>query len=172
MTDGIIEQIKEKSVKLVELEKRYEEKEQELKELEKDIAELSEKELPMLFDKIGMVEFTLSDGTRVEMKQEVFARLAVQDEKARKDALVWLREQNAGDIIQHKIVINSPTDNVRNNLIIHSIPFKEEENVNTNTLKAFLKSFLGISSPTSQGDVRDVPKGLGLYIKHKITTSK
>ncbi len=101
----------------------------------KRIKELSERDIPDMMADLGLQEFTMRDGTKVVVKDDVFASVS-QDRMPR--VVAWLKEHNMAGIAKEELVpIASPDLKAR--LEEAKIPYLTEHNIHPATLKAFAK---------------------------------
>lgn len=98
----VMQKIQELAFEQKNLEKLVEEKEEEWKEAKRNLARVSEKELPALMDEIGSEDFTTSDGIRITVKEDI--RASITPERA-PEALGWLEENEHGDLIKREFKV-------------------------------------------------------------------
>lgn len=122
---------------IAELEARIDDKKRELNDVRS-------KHLPDLLREIGMTSFALSDGTTVELKDEIYPDIPASQ---REEAYEWLRQNGHGDLIKHEIKVSFGMGEdqdalaVRRLLVEHDSPlnFSEKETVLPQSLKAWIK---------------------------------
>jgi len=109
-----------------------------------EIKEIEENDLPKLMLDIGMSEFSLTGGGKVELKTEHYC--SITQEKSL-SCFKWLRDNNHGAIIKRTLqtVFGKGDDDTADKiarLIKADAPkakFSDKEGVHASTLKAFLK---------------------------------
>src|SRR5210317_1168290 len=92
--DNVLSVIKGYGDVLANLEKSIREKEEEAKSLKKEQKQIAEKTLPDIMDDAGINEVTLANGTKIECKDYIFAR--IKDEFT---AIKYLRDKGEDSII-------------------------------------------------------------------------
>jgi len=144
------------------------ESEEHLKKLKMQELKLSGEMIPEFLQLKGLSGVTLGTGAKIEITEDVKVSLPKTDPAKRKIALDFLRNNNGADIIKDTLTINCPEDTIKNYLIDESVPFKEEETVHPQTLKAYYTDLLGLKKNTIQRvNIEDVPKECGLFIYKK-----
>jgi hypothetical protein len=101
--DNVLSVIKGYGDVLANLEKSIREKEEEVKSLKKEQKQIAEQTLPDIMDDAGINEVTLANGTKIECKDYIFAR--IKDEFT---AFKYLRDKGEDSIIDNRIQINLP----------------------------------------------------------------
>ena len=74
--------------------------EQKLKDEKKALLKMTDEDLPSMLSEVGMLGFTMLDGSEVKIKQTYGGSILV---KNRQKAFEWLRNNGHGDIIKNKI---------------------------------------------------------------------
>lgn len=116
--------------------------EKDLKEAQKNLKRVAEEELPALLRKLGLTDFGLEDGSRVEVGTVYHANISAD---RRPGAHAWLREHNFGDLIKNKVEIDvGRGQDEKVNTLVESLTdqgfdFDRKEEVHSSTLKAFVK---------------------------------
>jgi hypothetical protein len=114
-----------------------------LKEHKKNESRIETEDMPELMKELDMKSFTLSDGTKIEVNEDLLCGIT---EENRDSAHSWLRQNNFGGIIKTNIIqqygageIEEATKNVA---LIRKLTGRTAvvlESVHAQTLKAFLK---------------------------------
>jgi len=116
--------------------------EKQLKEAKQKLLKLTDEDLPSKMQEIGMTNFTLQDGSKVEIKEIYGARISKDNEAA---AFDWLRSRGEGDIIKNTVTVRfgKEKDNEAQALVeeLRSKAWEPEQKqeVHASTLKAWVK---------------------------------
>ena len=107
---------------------------------------LSEELIPNAFDSLGIAKLTLDDGRTIEVKDVFTASIA-----KRKWPFVEkkLAELKSTDIINKDFLVPF-SDSVLEVLLDNSVSYELKQNINTNTLKAFVKEQMGAGKLNSE----------------------
>lgn len=130
---------------LVKQQKEVKEKEEKLKAAKAEMYKLEREDLPTLMSEAGLQEVTLSDGSKVTVKEEIDAKIT---DKTRTGALHWLLENNFGGLIKTEIMMRFPRGDhetamkVRDELAADYDDVQLKEDVHPMTLKSFIKEQL------------------------------
>jgi hypothetical protein len=81
--------------------------EEELKAAQVRLRHLAEHELPGLMDTANMRDFTLADGTKIEVREQLRGSIPKPREE---EAFAWLEEHNSGNLIKREFVIDFDRD--------------------------------------------------------------
>lgn len=137
---------------LVDLQTQKAELEKVINELNSRINKLETDALPAALDKVGLQNFTLNDGTKVELKDVVRAGLPNKDKhpQERQLALEWLVEHEHGGLIKRTLefFLDKGFDAIALQKIIDTaanLGVKDvalDETVHTQTLAAFVREQL------------------------------
>lgn len=106
---------------------------------------LEREDLPTLMEELGLKEIRLEDGSVIEIKKEVDAKITKENRLA---ALRWLMDNGYGGLIKTNVAIafnrgdHDTAVEVRNQLAQTYSGVELEENVHHSTLKAFVKERL------------------------------
>jgi hypothetical protein len=147
--------------KAVEIQKFIEEGEEAIKNSKRQLRGLTEGLLPDALASLGVEEFKLSNGSRIVMKSILEGSLP-KEEEARDNAVKWLAENGAADLIKSKIEIAVEKGNTNLSAMIagylneNEIDFEQKDDVHHGSLKAFVRE--------KMANGEDVPiAALGLY---------
>lgn len=113
-------------------------KEQELKEVQERERQIAERDLPEALEEVGMESFTLSDGTRISVREDVKMSIPKNPDK-RERVFSFLREQGLGSLIKQEVTTDENTEEAINALRQAGIEPKVEENAHTGAVKSALK---------------------------------
>jgi predicted nuclease of predicted toxin-antitoxin system len=101
----------------------------------KRIKELSERDIPDMMADLGLKEFTMRDGTKVVVKDDVFASVS---RERMPQVVAWLRANNMAGIAKEEILVDQ-TPAMKEQLTLKEVPFVIEHTIHASTLKAFAK---------------------------------
>jgi hypothetical protein len=146
---------------LRDLERRAAAKVDEAQELTKQARKLREEVLPQLMDSLELRDFTLTDGTKVERGEEVFASISKENADA---ACSWLEEHGASAIVKTQITVLIDKGDMklatkaRKLLEKAKIPYLESRTVHPATLKSYVKEVLQAAKVT-------LPASIGVHVQ-------
>lgn len=126
----------------VEIEKYIAKCEENLEKAKANWRNIAEKELPNAMQEIGMSKFTLSNGTSIEIKPELYASIP-KDNKA--PAFAWLREHDLDGVIKNVVSVqfskgeDAKALELAEKLAMDGLLPQQEQSVHPQTLKALLK---------------------------------
>jgi len=118
----------------------------ELKTATEELKKIQEFLLPEAMAAVGMSEFKLTDGSKITIKEDIFASIRVERIE---NAMGWLVEQGLGDIIKDEVKVNLGRGDFEKaqGLItaIRELGFEpqEKKNVHPMTLKATIREQMG-----------------------------
>ena len=153
ITDAQVKLISKLAQMQVDTAATIEEQKQKLKELEQEYRRISEIDLPLAMSEAGMVQFTLLDGAKITVKDDIYASVSKNDQP---QAWRWLEEHGFGDIIKRKVEINIPRE--KNNLsgkllgLLEKagfVDYSERESIHSQTLNALVREQMekGVTFP-------------------------
>lgn len=117
-------------------------KEDELRQAEVELRLVQEDLLPTAMAEAGMKAFTLDNGAKITIKDDV--AVSVPADKKR-DAYAWLRESGFGDLIKNTVAIDfgrgedGNAEALKEYCQEHGMNYSDKEGVHAQTLKAFIK---------------------------------
>lgn len=117
-------------------------KEAELKQAEAELRTIQEDLLPTAMFEAGMKAFTLDNGAKITIKDDV--AVSVPADKKR-DAYAWLRNNNFGDLIKNTVAVDfgrgqdDSAEALKEYCLERGIDYSDKEGVHAQTLKAFIK---------------------------------
>ena len=147
VSDNAIKQIANLAKMQLELQKKVEDAEQALKNAEGELRRIAEDLLPSAMAEAGMKSFTLENGSKITVKDDIAASIP---KDAVGEAYHWLRSNGFGDIIKNTVSVdfNKEEDQHAAELLAycqeHQYPATNKQSVHSATLKAFLKEQMAI----------------------------
>ena len=119
--------------------------EEQLRTAKAKLLELTDRDLPVMMAEVGITNFTLADGSKLEVKQTYGARIPVVHRDA---AFAWLKEKGHDDIIKN--LVSVPFGRGEDSLATDFINLAQKngyapdqkKEVHPQTLKAFVKEQL------------------------------
>lgn len=142
LTDEELQIVSDLSYKQVELEDKVAKLEEELKEAKKQLAFVSQVELPNALAEIGLASVTLTNGAKIETKMKYYASIPVDKKR---EAFDWLQEHDYDSIIKNVVKCEfgkGENDNAKEamrELISIGLRPTNEQSVHPMTLKSFVK---------------------------------
>ena len=77
----------------------------------------------------------------------------------------FLIKQGGGGLIKDKLQVEDPTISLMEKLEAEGAQYERSQDVNTGSLKAFMRGLLGLKKNTvATIEVADIPKELNLYV--------
>ena len=139
------------------------------KQANKELDLLTSVIMPNIMAKNRVTSYTLENGVKVTNKSTLYASLPKEDLLARERALRWINEQGGGGLIKDKLVVESPSQELIDEVKGH-FPMERIQDVHPSTLKAFLSDVLGYKKGSVARVTEDeVPPELHVYIKNTVT---
>lgn len=127
--------------------------------------------LPMYLDQNGLEELKLSNGKKLSLKEDVYARLPA-DPFEKEDMLKWLEDHGGGAKITDKLIVEEPEDVLIDSLSEAGIAFSRDRTVNTQSLQAYFREMLGLKKGSvAMIAMEDIPKKFGVYVKREAKLS-
>jgi hypothetical protein len=141
------EQLKNLKLKMLKAEAEYE-------TAKKEYDYYSSSVLPMAMFNAGVSEVKLMSGGVMTYERKFYCTPNKNAEDKQKMA-EWLREHGGEFLIKEKAIVDgSQIDKLKE----ASVPYVEVDDINTNSLKAFLKSIIGATdSGTAQVQIGEIP---------------
>jgi hypothetical protein len=150
VTQDSMKQIMDLVSNQVALEKRIAKGVALLEDLGNQLKLITDKQLPDLFQQLGLKEFTLADGTKVLMDQQVYPNISEANKAA---AHAWLRKNKFDSLIKSKC----------------DISFGKGDDKKAAALIAFLTK-KGYTSYTLKESVH--PQTLGAFVREQLAAGK
>lgn len=109
--------------------------------------------IPQEMFSAGVDSIGLSSGGSLRIKRNFYCQ-PNKGEEDRKKIVEWLRANGGGHLVKHNATVDSSDmDKLEQN----GIPYIENTNVNTTSLKAFLKDKIGATTGVQQISIEDIP---------------
>ena len=151
--------------KLVACKKKAQELEA-LFEAQKALIRTAEDELiPEMMNEVGITSVTLSDGTKIELKDLVFAKIKDQEE-----AFNWLKENESDGIIKYGVSAQlergdkKTANKVVQSLLKLGVPCEIKESIHHQTLQAFAREAMADEKLSAE-----IPKeAFGIYETQRV----
>lgn len=96
-SDEDLHKIADLAAEQVRLADEVEQAEKELKRLKRELQAIEMSSLPLAMEAVGLKEITLKDGSKVTIKEDLYASIT---QKKKDEAHEWLRENGFGDLIK------------------------------------------------------------------------
>lgn len=110
--------------------------------------------IPQEMFSAGVDSIGLSSGGSLKVKRNFYCQ-PNKNAADRAKIVEWLRKNGGDHLVKHDATV-SPED--MDKLTANGIPFIENTQVNTTSLKAFIKDKLGVTTGVQQIDVKDIPE--------------
>lgn len=138
---------------IIALEAEIETREEELNRANAKLYELQTKLLPDEMSGFGLSTFSLKNGAKVTVAPFYVCSLSDKDEALKQEGLKWLRTNNFGSLIKHKVSVLlgndavKPLASLRGWLNKKQMPFTDGQTVPNPTLKALMKEQIEAGKP-------------------------
>lgn len=150
---------------LTDLRTQIAEVESHLKELKKEEMKRSREDIPSFLLQFGINRLDLDNGMCVTIKEDIACTVPKTDMVKRQAVMNFLIKNGGGGLIKDKVQIEDPTVAVMNKLEEDGVQYARTQDVNTSSLKAFVRGLLGLKKNTvASVEVSEVPKELNLYV--------
>lgn len=160
--------------KQLELEQQVADAEKHLKTLKSELFTLTSSVIPEIMKEVGMMKFTMEDGSELEVKHHIKAAIS---QKNREAAFKWLRDNEAGDIIKNNVIISfgkGEDDRAHKAIqMLSGLNYSptQKESVHGNTLTAYVRERLEAGDKKFTQKVQEM-LGVFEYDTTKITKPK
>lgn len=151
---GVLKNLSTMGEKLKELKLAMDIKAAEAEQAKKAYEHFANVIIPQEMFSAGVDSIGLSTGGMLKVKRNFYCQPNKNAEDKAKIAK-WLRENGGEHLVKHDATV-SPED--MSKLKANGIPFIENTNVNTTSLKAFLKDKLGVTTGVQQISIEDIPE--------------
>ena len=138
----IIEEMRAMADRLVEMEFNYTTLQEKANQAKKLYDEFRCVTVPTAFRMAGITSLETTGGARINIRRKYYCS-PNKNEEDQKSMCDWLREHNGGDLIKSKAVVDSTQIP---KLLEAGIPHTQQTEVNTTSLKAWLKREVGEGS--------------------------
>ena len=163
-----IEQITLLSQSLVALDSKILEAENNISKLKAKRTKIRETLLPDLMDKLGMAEYTLTDGTKVKLTRFYSGKIKGQESKV----FAWLRANDHEGIIKNQVNVSFDAGadelatKIKTQLIELGLFFENKIGIHPSTLNSFIKE-------RCLEDDKEFPKEMfGVFEGRRVNISK
>jgi hypothetical protein len=165
-SDDDLSTISSLAKELVDLDGRIAKGEEYLRSLKEQRRKIAEDSLPEAVKAAGLREFTLTDGSAIEMDTMTFASIS---EANKLRALSWLRANGFGDIIKHVIKFelgrgeDEKAETIKRLAAEEHVEYDSKAGVHVQTLRKWARDYVaehGTPDPES-----DVAKLFALHVK-------
>lgn len=109
--------------------------------------------IPQQMFSAGIDSIGLSSGGSLKVKRNFYCQ-PNKNEADRKKIVKWLRENGGEHLVKHDASVSAED---MDKLDAQGIPYIENTNVNTTSLKAFLKDKIGATTGVQQISIDDIP---------------
>jgi hypothetical protein len=151
------------------LDKELEILEEQRDELQKRRDGIATNLLPQIFAQANLKELKLASGEKTVLKEDVYISIP-KDPVRRWACFDWLKD-TAGveeEAFSKTLTVESPSEELRNELAAQGVEYAYDRDINTNTLKSLFRKMLGLGSETAQMTVQDVPEAFSLFVKKEV----
>ncbi len=134
----------------VDLEQRIKDAERNVQDLKAAYLQMRTESLPEAMKQVGLSEFTLSNGAKISVKDDLNCNIKAANKNP---AYEWLREHGHGDIIKNDVLFSFGTgqDDAKQEAIDYAeeqdLPYSVKEAIHAGTLNAWAKRQLEIEDP-------------------------
>ena len=157
----LLQQISEATLEYQELTKEQKALEEKLLALKARISEVLETRIPDLMFQARLKDYTMNDGSSVEVKNIVKASIRVED---RQQAMDWFRSNGYGDLIKNEVSVSfgkgqdEDAEKAVKALEAQGFQVSRSENIHFMTLNAWAKEQLEQGKPIPED------QGISLYL--------
>ena len=128
-------------------------KEVEYEQAKKEYEHFANVILPQEMFSVGLTSLTLANGGQINVQHKYYCQ-PNKNEADRKTMSDWLREHQGEHLIKSIANVDAAdVDKLKDN----GIPYTEKNDINTNSLKAFLMDGLGLKGGVQKFTVEDIP---------------
>ena len=151
---GILKNLSQMGEKLKELQARMLETQAVAEQAKKEFEHFANVIIPQEMFSAGVDSIGLSSGGSLKIKHNFYCQPNKNaDDRAK--IVKWLRENGGGHLVKHDASVSAED---MDKLTQNGIPFIENTNVNTTSLKAFLKDKIGATTGVQQIKPEDIPE--------------
>ncbi len=156
-SSSVMDEVKRYAAMLKEAANKVAECEAALKKAESEYRDLAQNVLPNYYKSNGINKLVLDDGTILSVEKVV----TCSPTKAKRPELIdWLRKNGGDDIVKESLAVDKSFTETLKEL---SVPYVVNGDVNTSSLKAWLKRQLGLSGSEARMDWKDIPDFVNMY---------
>lgn len=134
----------------VKLEQQINAAEETVKDLKASYLQMRTETLPEAMKQVGLSEFTLSNGAKISVKDDLNCNIKAANKFS---AFAWLRARGHGDIIKNDVLFSFGTgeDEAKQEAIDYAeekdLPYSIKEAIHAGTLNAWAKKQLELDDP-------------------------
>ena len=150
----VLSNLKDMAGHLKDLALKVNEAEAAFKEAQKEYDAYRYNVLPAAMLSAGVQELVLSDGSIIAVKNKFYCNPNKNDADRQKIG-AWLKDHGAEHLIKRSAVVDGEQ---LDKLKSADVPYVEKWDMNTNSLKAWIKSQLGLEGGTAQFSIGDIPE--------------
>lgn len=151
---GILKNLSAMGEKLKELKIAMLEAAAEAERTKKEFEHYANVIIPQEMFSAGVDSIGLSSGGMLKVKRNFYCQPNKNPED-RKKIVDWLRANGGDHLVKHDASVSAED---MDKLTENGIPFVENTNVNTTSLKAFLKDKIGATTGVQQINIEDIPE--------------
>jgi hypothetical protein len=150
VSDDSLGRVARMAARILEYEAHIAQLQEQVASASEALRRLQEVELPETMDEVGLTTFTLSDGSKLEIKPFYGASIKEENKPA---AFGWLEENGHEDLIKNEIKLalgRGEADRaayLQELLSANGFKFERKESVHPGTLKAFVKEQVEAGHP-------------------------
>ena len=115
--------------------------------------------IPQEMFSAGVDSISLTTGGKLSLKHNFYCQ-PNKNAEDRAKIVKWLRENGGGHLVAHNATVSAED---MDKLAADNIPFIENTEVNTASLKAFLKDKIGATTGVQQLEIADIPAYIHFY---------
>lgn len=150
---GVLKNLSTMGEKLKELQIKMLETQAAAEQAKKEFEHYANVIIPQEMFSAGVDSIGLASGGSLKVKRNFYCQPNKNPEDKKK-IVEWLRANGGGHLVKHDASVSAEDmDKLEKN----GIPFIENTNVNTTSLKAFLKDKIGATTGVQQIQVEDIP---------------
>ena len=165
--DDILVELGEKVQALLASRKQLEFLADKMKEEAEKEKALSQEEIPNLVLSRGLSEIKLATGEKVIITEGLFCGVP-KDPIKKRIVLKWLSKNQGEHLIKREVTVEEPEEHILKYLKDKGIPFIDQMNVNTGSLKAFLSAQLGMKKGSLQViELGEIPSEANPFVLKK-----
>lgn len=151
---GVLKNLSQMGEKLKELQFKMLETQQIADQAKKEFEHFANVIIPQEMFSAGVDSIGLASGGMLKVKHNFYCQ-PNKNAEDRKKIVDWLRANGGGHLVKHDASVSAEDmDKLEKN----GIPFIENTNVNTTSLKAFLKDKIGATTGIQQITVDEIPE--------------
>lgn len=151
---GVLKNLSTMGEKLKELQLKMLETQTAAEQAKKEFEHYANVIIPQEMFSVGVDSIGLASGGMLKVKRNFYCQPNKNPED-RKIIVEWLRANGGGHLVKHDASVSAED---MDKLSANGIPFVENTNVNTTSLKAFLKDKIGATTGVQQVAVDDIPE--------------